>query len=153
MTTVVVTFVLVYLGMLLGGLPFLQLDRTGIAVLGTIALLVTESVSMEEAGRAIHMQTLILLFSFMVIAAQLRLGGFYDWITRGLGTLSVGAPALLALSNTLAGNLLVVGSIANIIVIDAAARREIHIGWWEHARIGVPVTLTTLGISAAYLLR
>jgi hypothetical protein len=43
---------------------------------GTIALLVTESINAAEAGRAVHMRTPILLFSFMVVAAQLRLGGF-----------------------------------------------------------------------------
>ncbi len=130
MTAVVVIFVLVYLGMLLGGLPFLQLDRTGIAVLGTIALLVTDSVSMEEAGRAIHMQTLILLFSFMVIAAQLRLGGFYDWITRELGTLSVSAPGLLALLIVVVGGLsavfsndVVCLSIAPVLIDVCLARR------------------------------
>jgi len=57
----------------------------------------------------------------------------------------------LALVSTLAGNLFVVGSIANIIVVDAAARRGVRIGWRSHARVGVPVTLATLAITAAYL--
>lgn len=35
---VVTVFLLVYLGMILGGLPFLKLDRTGVALLGAIAL-------------------------------------------------------------------------------------------------------------------
>lgn len=35
---VVLVFGLVYLGMILGGLPFVQLDRTGVALLGAIAL-------------------------------------------------------------------------------------------------------------------
>lgn len=96
MTTIAVIFILVYLGMFVGGLPFLQIDRTGIALLGAIGLLVSESVTMDQAGRAIHMPTLILLFSFMVIAAQLRLGGFYDWVTSKLGALQVTPPALLA---------------------------------------------------------
>jgi len=96
MTAVSVVFLLVYLGMLLGGLPFLQLDRTGIALLGAIALLVSGSVSTEQALQAIHLPTLILLFSFMVIAAQLRLGGFYDWVTEKIARLGLSPPALLA---------------------------------------------------------
>jgi Na+/H+ antiporter NhaD/arsenite permease-like protein len=44
-----------------------------------------------------------------------------------------------------------VGSIANIIVVDAAARRGIHIDWKRHARTGVPVTVATLAISWLYL--
>jgi Na+/H+ antiporter NhaD/arsenite permease-like protein len=96
LTIILVIFTLAYLGMLLGGLPFLQLDRTGIALLGTIALLVSDSITMDEAGRAIHMPTLILLFSFMVVAAQLRLGGFYGWVTERFGTLRTSPPGLLA---------------------------------------------------------
>jgi Na+/H+ antiporter NhaD/arsenite permease-like protein len=61
------------------------------------------------------------------------------------------AGPLLALSCTLAGNLLIVGSIANIIVVDAAHRRGIHIDWKRHARVGVPVTLATLAIAWAWL--
>ena len=36
--TVVAVFAIAYLGMILGGLPFLQLDRTGVALLGAIAI-------------------------------------------------------------------------------------------------------------------
>ena len=61
------------------------------------------------------------------------------------------AGPLLALVSTLAGNLLIVGSIANIIVVDNAARRGIHIDWHRHARVGVPVTLATLTITAVWL--
>ncbi len=57
----------------------------------------------------------------------------------------------LALVSTLSGNLLIVGSIANIIVVDAAARRGVRIDWRRHARTGVPVTLATLAICAASL--
>jgi Na+/H+ antiporter NhaD/arsenite permease-like protein len=61
------------------------------------------------------------------------------------------AGATLALASTFAGNLLIVGSIANIIVVEQAARQEVGIGWRQHARTGVPVTLATLGIAAAWL--
>jgi len=57
---------------------------------------------------------------------------------------------MLALVSTLAGNLLIVGSIANIIVVDAARRQGIAIDWRRHARTGVPVTVATLGITAAW---
>jgi len=59
--------------------------------------------------------------------------------------------AILALASTLAGNLLIVGSIANIIVVDQAARLGVRISWREHARTGIPVTLATLAIAAAWL--
>src|SRR6266704_722984 len=68
-TAIFIIFCTVYLGMILGGLPFLQLDRTGIALLGAIALIGVEAVSPEEAAKSIHLPTLILLFSFMVVSA------------------------------------------------------------------------------------
>ena len=57
----------------------------------------------------------------------------------------------LALVSTMAGNLLIVGSIANLIVVDAAARCGITIDWRRHARTGVPVTLVTLAVVAGWL--
>ena len=95
-TTVVAVFAVVYLGMILGGLPFLQLDRTGIALLGAIALVGLGVLSPEQAAQSIHLPTLLLLFSFMVISAQMRLGGFYTQVTLSIADLPVSPPALLA---------------------------------------------------------
>lgn len=96
MTALVVTvFLLVYMGMIFGGLPFLQLDRTGIALLGAITLVASQVISVDEAFRSLHSPTLILLFAFMVISAQLRLGGFYSWIARRIGSLNTRPPMLL----------------------------------------------------------
>jgi Na+/H+ antiporter NhaD/arsenite permease-like protein len=61
------------------------------------------------------------------------------------------AGAVLALSSTLAGNLIVVGSIANIIVVDQAERLGVEIDWRRHARVGVPVTMLTLALAAGWL--
>ena len=44
-----------------------------------------------------------------------------------------------------------VGSIANIIVVDAAARRDVVIDWRSYARVGAPVTRATLAFVAGYL--
>ncbi|HTS63885.1 MAG TPA: anion transporter [Candidatus Acidoferrales bacterium] len=49
----------------------------------------------------------------------------------------------LAMSSTLAGNLTVLGSVANLIVIERA-RPEVRIGFWEYAKAGVPLTVLTL---------
>lgn len=95
-TTILIIFLIVYLGMILGGLPFLQLDRTGVALLGAIALIGIDALSLDEAVAAIDLPTMILLFSFMVISAQMRLGGFYDWITHRLAGLPLSPARLLA---------------------------------------------------------
>jgi Na+/H+ antiporter NhaD/arsenite permease-like protein len=50
----------------------------------------------------------------------------------------------LAMASTLAGNLTILGSVANLIVIERA-RREVKIGFWEYAKAGVPLTLLSLG--------
>ena len=96
-TVVLVVFALVYLGMILGGLPFLQLDRTGVALLGAIALVAIGALTPEQAALSIHLPTLLLLFSFMVISAQMRLGGFYTRVTLEMADLRISPSALLAL--------------------------------------------------------
>lgn len=94
-TAIVIIFLVVYLGMILGGLPFLQLDRTGIALLGAIALIGIGAISLRDAAEAVDLPTIILFFSFMVLSAQMRLGGFYDWLTARLAALPLSPPALL----------------------------------------------------------
>ena len=58
---------------------------------------------------------------------------------------------VLAMSSTFAGNLLLIGSMANLIVAERAETRGVRIGFAEYARIGVPVTLLTLGWGIAAL--
>lgn len=57
---------------------------------------------------------------------------------------------MLAMSSTLAGNLTITGSVANIIVVEKA-RREAHIGFLDYMKIGLPVTLATLAIGLLWL--
>jgi Na+/H+ antiporter NhaD/arsenite permease-like protein len=57
----------------------------------------------------------------------------------------------VAMSSTLAGNLTILGSVANLIVVEKAKREGITISLWECCRIGVPVTLLTLGLGTAWL--
>ena len=61
------------------------------------------------------------------------------------------AGPVLALATTLAGNLLIIGSIANIIVVDQAERLGLKIGWGQHACIGIPVTVLTLTVAGGWL--
>jgi Na+/H+ antiporter NhaD/arsenite permease-like protein len=92
---VVAVFGAVYLGMILGGLPWLRLDRTGVALLGAIAIVGLGELSVEQAAQGIHLPTILLLFSFMVISAQMRLGGFYGAVTRRIAALPLGSGGLL----------------------------------------------------------
>ncbi len=56
------------------------------------------------------------------------------------------AGVMLALVTTFAGNLLLVGSIANLIVADLARQQGVELDWKRHAVTGIPVTLATLAV-------
>jgi Na+/H+ antiporter NhaD/arsenite permease-like protein len=58
---------------------------------------------------------------------------------------------VVALTSTFAGNLTILGSVANIIVLESA-RGEVEVGFWEYARLGVPITLATTVIGLVVLL-
>jgi Na+/H+ antiporter NhaD/arsenite permease-like protein len=57
----------------------------------------------------------------------------------------------LAMSSTLAGNLTVLGSVANLIVVETARRQGVVISFWEYCKAGVPITLLTLAVGVAWL--
>jgi Na+/H+ antiporter NhaD/arsenite permease-like protein len=57
---------------------------------------------------------------------------------------------VLAMASTLAGNLTITGSVANLIVVERA-KDEVSIGFWDYSRIGIPVTLLTLAVGWAWL--
>ena len=102
---IVAVFATVYLGMFLGGLPRLKLDRSGVALLGAIAVIALAGLPVEDAARAIDLPTIVLLFAFMVVSAQMRLGGFYGAVTRRVGTLPLSRKGLLAALIGVAGAL------------------------------------------------
>ncbi len=58
---------------------------------------------------------------------------------------------VLALSSTLAGNLVLPGSIANLIVAEWAAVMGVRISWRTHAAAGIPVTVLTLLVAAFWI--
>ena len=128
---VLVVFATVYAGMILGELPRLALDRTGVALLGAIALLAGGAITLAQAGAAVDVPTLALLFGLMVVSAQLRLGGFYARVGAALAAADVSPPALLALLVAVTGLLSAV--FTNDVVclamapvwIDACARRRL----------------------------
>jgi len=47
---------------------------------------------------------------------------------------------VLALATTFAGNLTIIGSVANMIVVESA-RQHVEIGFWDYARFGIPITI------------
>jgi Na+/H+ antiporter NhaD/arsenite permease-like protein len=57
----------------------------------------------------------------------------------------------LGLLSTLAGNFLLVGSLANIIVVERAATVGVRLSFLDFARAGIPMTLVTMALAALWL--
>jgi Na+/H+ antiporter NhaD/arsenite permease-like protein len=58
---------------------------------------------------------------------------------------------VLALATTFAGNLTIIGSVANMIVVESA-REHLQVGFWDYARVGIPITILTTSAGMLVLL-
>jgi Na+/H+ antiporter NhaD/arsenite permease-like protein len=58
---------------------------------------------------------------------------------------------VMALATTFAGNLTLLGSVANLIVVESA-RGHCEVGFWDYAKFGIPITLLTLAVGLGLLL-
>jgi|SRR5579884_593675 len=85
-------FAITYFGIAIGHVPGLQLNRAGIALLGAIAMMIFGNLQTEVVVSYINWPTILLLFGFFVISAQLRLSGFYDRVAVGISA-HLGHPA------------------------------------------------------------
>jgi Na+/H+ antiporter NhaD/arsenite permease-like protein len=70
-----------YLGLALGRLPFFRVDRTGVAIIGGAIVVVSGLLPWDRAVAAVDAHTLVLLFGMMIVAAYLRLSGFFRLVT------------------------------------------------------------------------
>ncbi len=118
MTILILTiFVLVYLGMAVGRFPGLQIDRTGIALLGAVFLALAGAMPGDALGGAIDYPTLFILLGLMILSAQFELAGFYGWCAVRLAQAAYSPVALLALVVAVGGGLSAV--LANDVVVFA----------------------------------
>jgi Na+/H+ antiporter NhaD/arsenite permease-like protein len=128
---VLLIFGFVYLGMILGRIPGLALDRTGVALVGAVAMLALGRVGTHDAWLAVDVPTIGLLLGLMVISAQFRLAGFYTALTRRVAAMAVSPPALLAVLIALVGGLsAVLGNdiiclAVTPILVEACSRRRL----------------------------
>jgi Na+/H+ antiporter NhaD/arsenite permease-like protein len=77
MIAAILIFALTYLVMAIGKLPGWRLDRAGAALLGGSLMVGTGVLTLDEAYRAIDMETITLLLGMMIVVANLRLSGFF----------------------------------------------------------------------------
>jgi Na+/H+ antiporter NhaD/arsenite permease-like protein len=161
-----------------------------LVALGAAAVLLLSRVRPSKIYRQVDWSLLVMFCGLFVVVYAFddqvvkhwNIGG-WDWLQRhpvdllsvvsaGLSNLVSNVPAVLlfkpiipsmpaesrdtawlalAMSSTMAGNLTVLGSVANLIVVESARREGIAVSFWEYCRVGVPITLLTLAIGIAWL--
>jgi Na+/H+ antiporter NhaD/arsenite permease-like protein len=86
---IIIVFVCTYIGMALGRIPGLRVDRSGIAMVAAVVLVASGAIPADEIVRAIHFPTLLLMGGLMILSARVGAAGFYDaaagWIARQAG--------------------------------------------------------------------
>jgi len=100
-----ILFILTYIGVALGKVPGLHMDRAGIALVGATLMLVTGLLSLDQAVStdSIDYKTLALLFGMMVVVGFLRLSGFFQRVAVS-ALRRINTPlGLLAVTITLSG--------------------------------------------------
>jgi Na+/H+ antiporter NhaD/arsenite permease-like protein len=75
-----------YVVFALGKFPWMRIDRPGAAIIGAVLMVAFRIVGAQEALTSIDFATVVLLFSMMIIVANLRVAGFFDWITEAIIT-------------------------------------------------------------------
>ena len=68
----------------LGKFPWMKIDRPGAAIIGAVLMVAFRIVGARDALGSIDFPTIVLLFSMMLIVGNLRVVGFFDWITERL---------------------------------------------------------------------
>jgi Na+/H+ antiporter NhaD/arsenite permease-like protein len=126
---VLLILILTYIGMAAGRIAWLQVDRTGIALLAIIALLASGQMTLDDFGSAVDLPTLAFLFAMMIISAQFAESGFIDLCARTITESRRGVAALLALTVAIAGGLsavlatdILIISISPLLIAGAQSR-------------------------------
>ncbi len=96
-------FGLTYFALALGRIPGLRIDRSGIALVGSAAMLACGVLSMRDAARAVDYETIVLLFGMMVLVSYLRMAGFFALATEHIADRFSGPFTLLAVVIALSG--------------------------------------------------
>ena len=144
------------------------------ALVAAALLLITRRVKPERVLKQVDWNLLVLFSGLFILTEATQklnvLQAFTGWVGTPaglLGTIAIlsniisNVPAvllvepligredtrawlLLAAGSTLAGNLTLFGAVANLIVVEAAAKLGYKLSFWEHLRFGLPLTAITL---------
>lgn len=98
--------------MALGRWPGLAINRTGIAVIGALILLLAGAIDGDQALAAVDFATLSVLLTLMVLSSQYAASGFFDWIGDRIIHLDLTPRGLLA------GVIMVCGGLSAVMTND-----------------------------------
>jgi Na+/H+ antiporter NhaD/arsenite permease-like protein len=102
-----------YLALAVGRIPGLAIDRAGIALVGAGLMVASGALSLEDAYKAVDLDTITLLLGMMIVVANLRLSGFFALATAWVGT-HAGRPMIL-----LGAVVAIAGGLSAFLVNDA----------------------------------
>jgi len=94
MDKALIIFLLTYVVIAIGRPPLFRIDRAGAALIGASLMIVTGVIDIEAAYRAIDYRTIVLLFSLMIVVANLRLSGLFPLVSAFV-VRRIGSPTLL----------------------------------------------------------
>jgi Na+/H+ antiporter NhaD/arsenite permease-like protein len=90
-------------GIAFGRIPPLRTNRAGIALAAAVALIAIGALSLDEAFRAIDLDTIALILAMMIVSAFLRFSGVFDLATAKLLRAARGPKSLLAIVILISG--------------------------------------------------
>ena len=159
-----------------------------VAIIGGALLLITRRLKPERVYREIDWALLLLFAGLFVVVRGTEQALLTPEVLRAAERLTLDEPAILALTaallsnivsnvpsvlvlkpfvaalahpgrawlvlamaSTLAGNLTIVGSIANLIVVERARRHRVIIDFWSYLKLGLPVTVITIAIGVWWM--
>ena len=95
--------IVTYVGIALGEFPNLKVNRTTITLIAVGILLLTQQITFSQIGQFLDLNTLVLLFSMMIVNANLQLAGFFGLAGSAILRLTHTPRGLLALEIIIAG--------------------------------------------------
>ena len=169
-------FFLTYVVVAIGRAPGLRVDRTGAAIIGAIlnasidwdllmlfAGLFVVVGAAERAGIDRRLFSMLAPLGLQTVAGLTATAAILSNAVSNVPAVMLFTPLIprladprrawltLAMASTLAGNLTILGSIANLIVVEGARRRGVIVSLMEYARVGVPITLATIAFGVWWL--
>jgi Na+/H+ antiporter NhaD/arsenite permease-like protein len=81
MDKALIIFLLTYIVLAIGRPPIFRIDRTGAALIGASMMIILNVLNIEAAYKVIDYRTIVILFGVMIVVANLRLSGFYHFIS------------------------------------------------------------------------